>query len=171
MCLGHRKSKKKKKDSKNEQPPRESIRSLNKEWRKTSKYSQLTSSFLLSSNFWDFTHTIGKYHIPLQLGGGTLIFWRKFLRGWTIFIFMEGHLYIGGLICLDFKGVGNLNTAWSAFIKRYFPFIDNGLLDIGRNMESTTGHENCSILTKKLHEIVALVKKLMRISKVNAKLC
>ena len=31
--------------------------------------------------------------------------------------------------------------------------------------------KNCSILTKKLHKIVALVKKLMRISKVNAKLC
>ena len=43
--------------------------------------------------------------------GGTLIFWRKFLRGWTIFIFMEGHLYIEGVICLDFKGVGNPNTA------------------------------------------------------------
>ena len=37
-CLGNRKSKKGK-DSKNAQPPRESIRSLNKERRKTSKYS------------------------------------------------------------------------------------------------------------------------------------
>ena len=54
---------------------------------------------------------------------------------------MERHLYIGGLICLDVKGVDNSNTAWSVFIKRYFPFIDNDLLDIGRNIESTTGHE------------------------------
>ena len=62
---------------------------------------------------------------------------------------MEGHLYIGGLICLDFKGVGNSNTAWSVFIKRYFPFIDNGLLDIGRNMESTTGHEKLFYIDQK----------------------
>ena len=54
---------------------------------------------------------------------------------------MEEHLYIGGLICLDFKRVGNPNTAWSVFIKRYFPFIDNDLLDIDRNMERITGHE------------------------------
>ena len=37
-CLGNRKSKKKK-DPKNAQPPRESIRTLNKERRNTSKYS------------------------------------------------------------------------------------------------------------------------------------
>ena len=66
LCPGHWKSKKKK-DSKNAKPLRESIRSLNKEWRKKSKYSQLTSSFL-SSNSWDFTHAIGIYHsVPYKV--------------------------------------------------------------------------------------------------------
>ena len=45
--------------------------------------------------------------------------------------------------------MGNPNTAWSVFIKRYFPFIDNDLLDIGRNMESTTGHEKLFYIDQK----------------------
>ena len=32
---------------------------------------------------------------------------------------------------------------------RYFPFIDNDLLDIGRNMESTTGHEKLFYIDQK----------------------
>ena len=92
MCLGHRKSKKKR-DSKNAQPQRESVRSLNNEWRKTSKYSQLTSS-LLSSNFWDFTHAIGMYPPTVVGGGGGLWFFGKFLRDCTFF-FGGTSLYSG----------------------------------------------------------------------------
>ena len=45
--------------------------------------------------------------------------------------------------------MGNPNTAWSVFSKRYFPFIDNDLLAIGRNMESTTGCEKLFYIDQK----------------------
>ena len=45
--------------------------------------------------------------------------------------------------------MGNPNTAWSVFIKRYGPFIDNDLSDIGRNKKSITGREKLFYIDQK----------------------
>ena len=38
----------------------------------------------------------------------------------------------------------------NSIFMRYFPFIDNDLLDIGRNMESTTGREKLFYIDQKI---------------------
>ena len=86
---------------------------------------------------------------PPTVGGGDFDFLEKVFEGLDNIYFYGGTSLYRGTNMAWFKRVGNPNTAWSVFIKIYFPFIDNDLLDIGRNMASTTGHEKSFYIDQK----------------------